>query len=162
MVQTPSMPDFKSISPKEAEDNYQFIITRRLLIRDFPWIKNVRLPDPDKLNKYSLIFLTFDVDPWEYAKLNPPAKVVWYVALHGKDKFRGQYWSPYFTSMFTKDSRDIAQEGVDKVERYIKQISTSQAIPPDLKLPSQRKFSIGDWYVDDNAIPDPEYTSKMD
>ena len=59
---------------EELLDNYEFKVGRRILIREYPWIKDVILKDPEDVNKYNLIF----VDNSLYHQLNGGAVIMIY------------------------------------------------------------------------------------
>ena len=50
------------MTPEQLENNYEFKVVRRALMREYPWIKDVTFK-PSELEKYNLIFLDLIVDP---------------------------------------------------------------------------------------------------
>ena len=128
---------------EELLDNYEFKVGRRILIREYPWIKDVILKDPEDVNKYNLIFVDVIINPFELAQ-----EKGWRLASYVVRSIeRGDYfWSPYLTTYFT----DIGEEGRDMVrrmEKTLEDLHKSPAIPLEMRLPGHRKLNIGSWYT---------------
>lgn len=154
------MSEYIHMTPEELKNNYQFIITRRLLMKDFPWIKNV-LPPDDDINKYGLIFLNLIVDPYELAK-ERDWRVAWFIKSYLQPGLmRGTFWSPYLSTMFASGSEGASSE-TRELESYMNKIASSPAIPQDIKLPRGRKFSVGKVIMDPNSTYLREYDEDPD
>ena len=55
-----------TMTEEELYDNYEFKVTKRALMREFPFIKNVYVKDPATIDQYkSFIFLDADINPYE-------------------------------------------------------------------------------------------------
>lgn len=141
------MADFQHVTHEEINELYHFRVLKKILMRTYPWIKDVRLPE--KINKYSLIFLDIVVDPWELAK-EKDWTVKFYIEMRGFD------WSPYLSTFFTQGQppRDLVQD----IQKVIDKVQKSPAIPQDMKLPKSRKFEVGTWIISPSSVPLPEYT----
>ena len=128
---------------EELIDNYEFKVGRRILIREYPWIKDVVLKDPEDVNKYNLIFVDVIINPFELSQ-----EKGWRLASYVVRSIeRGDnFWSPYLTTYFT----DIGEEGRDMVrrmEKTLEDLHRSPAIPQEMRLPGHRKLNIGSWYT---------------
>lgn len=141
------MADFQHVTHEEINELYHFTVLKKVLMRTYPWIKDVRLPE--KINKYSLIFLDIVVDPWELAK-EKDWTVKFYIEMRGFD------WSPYLSTFFiqSQEVRDLVQD----IQKVIDKVQKSPAIPQDMKIPKSRKFELGTWIISQTSIPLPEYT----
>jgi hypothetical protein len=112
-------------------------------MKQYPWIKDITV-DPDQLAKYNLIFLNFDIDPailaeemgWE---LNSWVKT----ALDKGEMYNGLYLSLFFRDLGFDDTKFITNE----MEKTFRDINRSPALPHDLKLKGERRFSVGDFVM---------------
>ncbi len=62
------MPAENQITYEELMDNYEFKVSKKMLMREYPWIKDVTYKNPEDINKYNLIFIDIVVDPYELAE----------------------------------------------------------------------------------------------
>jgi hypothetical protein len=128
---------------EELYNNYEFKVVKRALMKQYPWIKDITV-DPDQLAKYNLIFLNFDIDPailaeemgWE---LNSWVKT----ALDKGEMYNGLYLSLFFRDLGFDDTKFITNE----MEKTFRDINRSPALPHDLKLKGERRFSVGDFVM---------------
>ena len=131
------------ITYDELLDNYEFKVGKRILTREYPWIKDVYMRNPDDVNKYNLIFMDIIFDPFQLAEQEG-----WRMASYVVRSIeRGdEFWSPYLSTFYSSnadDARDLVQE-IDKV---LIGVHKSPAIPQDLKLPDTRKLNVGSFHV---------------
>ena len=127
---------------EELMDNYEFKVGRRILIREYPWIKDVVIKE-DEINKYNLIFVDVIIDPFELAQ-----EKGWRLASYiVRSIERGDdFWSPYLTTYFTNIG-DEARDKVRGMEQTLEDLHKSPAIPSEMRLPGHRKLNIGSWYT---------------
>ena len=108
-------------------DNYEYKVVKRLLKKEYPWIKDVVVKDDnDEINKYNLIFLDVTIDPYELGRQED-----WTVSkyLDRSINEEGEYWSPYL-SMFYKDvSWEDAKPLQDGINKSLESIHTSPSPP---------------------------------
>jgi hypothetical protein len=132
------------ITYEEFLDNYEFKVAKRILLREYPWIKDVRYLNPDDINKWNLIFVDIFINPYELSE-QEGWTVANYVTLSIE---RGEeFWSPYLTTFFTKSIGEEGREMVIEMETTLEDIHKSSAIPADMKLPGHRKLNIGTWHT---------------
>jgi hypothetical protein len=145
------MPSDNPITYEEFLDNYEFKVAKRILLREYPWIKDVRYLDPDDINKWNLIFVDIFINPYELSE-QEGWTVANYVTLSIE---RGEeFWSPYLTTFFTKSIGEEGREMVIEMEKTLEDIHKSSAIPQEMKLPGDRKLNIGTWHtVEGLTIP---------
>lgn len=129
-----------NMTEDELKNNYEFKITKKVLLREFPWIKDVQVRGD--INQYNLIFLDIYLNPYDLQKLYG-----WPFMWYGPKVLReGQYFSPHISTIFDipyEEGRPV----VDAIEKTIDAIHNSPAIPRDLKLPGTRSFSVGSYYM---------------
>ena len=143
---------------EELIDNYEYKIAKKLLLREYLWIKDVVIRE-DEINKYNLIFLDITIDPYELGRQED-----WTVTryLERSINEQGEYWSPYL-SMFYKDvSWEDAKPLQDGINKSLESIHTSPALPTDLRLPGTRKFQVGSWYAYPTSITPEDTTNNLD
>jgi len=128
---------------EELIDNYEFKVGRRILIREYPWIKDVVVKTPEDVNRYNLIFVDIIIDPFELAQ-----EKGWRLANYiVRSIERGDdFWSPYLSTYFTGIG-DEAREMVRGMEETLENLHKSPAIPQEMRLPGHRKLNIGSWFV---------------
>lgn len=142
----------------EIVNSYEFKLTEKILKREYPWIKGISINESD-LDKYALLFLDITIDPYELAKEND-WKILWYNVSKIRDN--ESFTSPYLSTIYDvsyEEQKDISQE----IESLMQDVKKSPAVPIDLKLPSDRKFVIGNYKVPTNVSRPPdseEYEQK--
>lgn len=135
------------MTEQELNDNYEYKVTKRALLREFPFIKDVFIKHPDEIDKYSsIIFIDFIIDPYIMThmlgvKLD---KVVDRYLRSGQP-----YWSPFLSSYFA--DRDDVDEPLREMKNLMRGIHESTAIPSELKL--DRKLDSGSWYSYPESVP---------
>jgi hypothetical protein len=135
------------MTEQELNDNYEYKVTKRALLREFPFIKDVFFKDPNDIERYSsMIFMDLVIDPYVLGHMfgAKMCKIV--------DRFlrRGEsYWSPYLSSFFT--NREDIEEIKEEISKLLIGIHNSTAIPPELKL--GKKLDIGAWHAYPDSVP---------
>jgi hypothetical protein len=134
---------------EELYNNYEFKVVKRALMKQYPWIKDVTV-DPEQLTKYNLIFLNFDIDPamlaeemgWE---LNSWVKEAYEVG----EMYHGLYLSLFFRGLGFDDTKFI----INDMEKTFRDINRSPALPEDLKIKGERRFTVGDFIMNRGGKP---------
>ena len=131
------------ITYDELLDNYEFKVGKRILTREYPWIKDVYMRNPDDVNKYNLIFMDIIFDPFQLAEQEG-----WRMASYVVRSIeRGDdFWSPYLSTFYSSHPDD-ARALVQKIDKSLEDLHKSPAIPQDLKLPATRKLNVGSFHV---------------
>jgi hypothetical protein len=136
---------------EELYNNYEFKVIRKAIMREFPWIKDVSVT-PENLEKYNLIFVDFDIDPIKLGeemgwKLTPWVKT----AFENDKEYHGMYLSLFFQNIDQghEDVRKITQGIID----LMNSVGKSPAFPPELRLKGDRKFVIGDFFLNKGSEP---------
>lgn len=122
------------MTKEELENNYEYKVTKKALMREFPFIKNVTTPDEDDIKrwKYS-IYLELVVDPYILGQMYNIH--VWNLVTRSLQ--RGEdYWSPYLNTFF-KDAAEEIGELTREMGTLMNGIHKSVAIPSELKLDKQ-------------------------
>ena len=148
------------VTPTEVENNYEYKLMKKVLRQEFPWIKDVSVPNDEEINKYNLIFLDIVIDPYILQKeiglplerwmkryfKDPPSNTRYAKAPY-------IYSSSYLSTMFSGD-RDITRELQDKVDATMKSVGRSAAIPEDLKIQKGRSFASGEYFIPVLEMPE--------
>ena len=138
------MPSDHPMTYEEFLDNYEFKVAKRILTREYPWIKDVRFLHPDDINKWNLIFVDIFIDPFELSELKGWTLAPYVISSVERGE---EFWSPYLTTFFTKSIGDDARMMVVEMELTLEDIHKSSAIPQEMKLPGHRKLNIGSWHT---------------
>jgi hypothetical protein len=139
---------------EELENNYTYKIIRKVLMREFPWIKDVQVDAPRLKDFRYVIFLDIYIDPYELGK-----KWGWEVSkwIEGYIERNEPYESTVLSPFFVGSTDDMGiQKGI--LEKTIKGVQDSPAIPPDMRIPtSEARLIVGSFFTADNiTIPEPE------
>ena len=131
---------------QEIQDNYTYKIVRKVLTREFPWIKDVQLDIPGVGKFEYVVFLNIFIDPYELGKERE-----WDVSRWVDSSVRNheEYYSSILSLFFvgsTEDMRDATQE----INNTIRVTQDSPAIPEDMRLPSDKRLMVGSYHLMDN------------
>jgi hypothetical protein len=142
------------MTTQEIENNYTYKVIRKVLMREYPWIKDVQLDTSRMVNFKYVIFLDLFIDPYELGKEHD-----WTVARWIETSIKNN--EPYdstMLSLFFVGSTDDMREQKEHVNKTISDVQESPAIPPDMRLPtSEVRLLIGSFFTADNiTIPEPE------
>ena len=137
-----------TMTEEELYDNYEFKVTKRALMREFPFIKNVYVKDSATIDQYnSFIFLDADINPYELSHMYG-LKVDKLVEKYLR---RGEpYWGPYLSLFITggvEDTWPIKKA----IGELIDGIHKSPAIPQELKL--DRELEIKSYHANPDTLP---------
>lgn len=140
---------------EELKDNYEYKIAKKMLLREYPWIKELVIRE-DEINKWNLIFLDIIIDPYELGRQKnwTPAKY-----LERMIKDNGEYWSPYLSTFYKDASFEDTRLLQKDIDKSLESIHSSPALPTELRLPGTRKFQVGSWYAYPTSIT-PEDTTQ--
>ena len=142
------------MTQEEIENNYTYKVVKKVLTREYPWIKDVQLDVPRLENFTYVIFLDIFIDPYVLGKEHG-----WEVARWIESSIkRNEPYESMSLSLFFNGSMDKMRELKDEVNKTIGDIQESPAIPPEMRLPtSQARLVIGSFFIaDDITIPEPE------
>ena len=142
------------MTAEQVENNYTYKVIRKVLMREYPWIKDVQLDVPRLENFKYVIFLDIFIDPYVLGKEHD-----WKVARWIESSIRNN--EPYEStslSLFFNGSMDEMRELKTEVEKTIGDVQQSPAIPPEMRLPtSESRLMVGSFFTSDNiTIPEPE------
>ena len=143
----------EQLTHEELLNNYEFKIVKKMLLREYPWIKDVKIGNPDEINKWNLIFVDLFIDPYELERTYG-WRIAWYITSRLRDS--GEFWSPYLTTFLRNPTdADEARDLVYKMNDDMADVHKSPALPVDLRLPGTRKIQIGSFYTSpDITIPE--------
>jgi hypothetical protein len=142
----PSWPSDKTyvthrLSPEELYDVYTFKLLKRVLKKRFPWIKDVFVRQED-LEKYNLIFLNFNIDPYEFAKkYNYEVKDMFKISI--KDQYLDISHPHLLTDMTYEEWSSIRQQMKGAINDVIK----NPSVPQEYRIPGDRGVDIGTFTI---------------
>ena len=137
------------MTQEDLENNYEYKVARRALMREFPWIKDVTF-DPNELDTYNLIFLNLSVDPVKMGE-----QYDWEMTRWVKDAWeKGQRYSGNYPSLLFKVSYEVGRDTVSTpINRMFEEIHSSPALPEEMRLPRGRTFAVGSFIVNPDGEP---------
>ena len=127
------------MTKEEVSNNYEFKLVKRMMMRDYPWIKDVQ-PAGDEEEEYRTIaFLDVLIDPYELGEQKgwEIASYVEYIC-----KFSGTFMSPYLATFF-QGLNNEAYRVEKEIESKIEDIHGSVAIPQEYRF--KKKLSPSEW-----------------
>ena len=141
---------FIIMTQEEVENNYTYKIIRKVLMREYQWIKDVQVDVPG-LEKFEYaLFLDVYINPYELGEERGYNVARWIEsAIRNKEDYYTSVITMYFDGS-SEEMRAITQE----VNDTITATQNSPAIPVDLRLPSDKRFMVGSYHLTDNiTIP---------
>ena len=147
------------MTQQEIENNYTYKVVRKVLMREYPWIKDVRLDIPRLENFTYVIFLDLFIDPYVLGK-----EYDWKVSRWTESFIkRNEPCESMSLSLFFNGSTDEMRELKNEVSKTIEDVQQSPAIPQDMRLPtSQARLMIGSFFTaDDITIPEPDEDTTL-
>ena len=140
------------ITLEELNNNYEYKVIKKVIMREFPWVKDVTILNPDTINNYNILFVDFVINPIELQQeMGWP--IMWYVL--DSIVSRGEMTGPFLSSFFKIDYRP-SQDIANKIEKVMASVHESPALPEDLKIPEDRSWGIGVWRVTKDTLVSPE------
>ena len=138
------------MTQQEIENNYTYKIVRKVLMREFPWIKDVQLDIPGLEKFQYVIFLDIFMNPYELAEDRDFKVGNWIEsAIRNKEDYDTSVITMYFEGS-TDEMREVTQE----INDTISATQNSPAIPVDMRLPESKRFMVGTYHLtDDITIP---------
>jgi len=137
------------MTAQELNDNYEYKITKRALIKEFPFVKDVSVKE-EAINKWStIIYIDLIIDPFAFAQQY--GFRVWGPIINALK--RGEnYRSPYISIFIGNDDRVELASPVNKaMEELMYGIHKSPAIPHELKL--GKELVIGTFTATPSSLP---------
>ena len=135
---------------EQLENNYEYKVTKKALMREFPFIKDVYVKDDNDVDKWRAItYLDVIIDPFVFA--HQYGFRVWGPIINALR--RGEsYMSPYLSLFIGDDDRTELAYPVNKaMEELMDGIHRSPAIPHELKLGKQLK--LGSFTATPSSLP---------
>jgi len=126
---------------EEIYNNYEFKVVKRALMNQFPWIKDITV-DQEQLDRYNIVFLNFDIDVTMLGEEYEWTLTPWVLRASKENKrYHGMYLGLFFQSVGYDETKHI----IEDIEKTIKDINKSPALPSELKMKGDRRFSVGDF-----------------
>ena len=138
------------MTAQEIQDNFTYKIVRKVLLREFPWIKDVQLNIQDLERFVHVIFLDVYINPYILGEERGFEVANWIESsIRNKEDYDTSVITMYFNGS-SDEMRAVTQEVNDTIEAT----QNSPAIPPDLRLPEDKRFMVGSYHLTDNiTIP---------
>jgi len=140
------------MTQQEIENNYTYKIVRKVLMREFPWIKDVQLDVPGLEKFQYVLFLNIYMNPYELGEERDFKVAKWIEqAIRNNEDYNTSVITMYFEGS-SDEMREVTQELNDTISAT----QNSPAIPVDLRLPENKRFMVGSYHLtDDITIPIP-------
>jgi hypothetical protein len=137
------------MTPEELQNNYEYKVVRRALMKEYPWIKDVTFT-PEELDQYNLIFLNLIVDPAKMGEQYGWEMNTWVKRAYEE----GQMYRGNYPSLLFKITYEVGRDEInDPITRMFEEIHSSPALPEDMRLPRGRVFQVGSFIVNPDGEP---------
>ena len=135
---------------EELENNYEYKVTKKALMREFPFIKDVYVKDDNDIDKWSSnIYLDLIIDPFAFA--HQYGFRVWGSVINYLKRGE-EYMSPYISIFIGDDDRVELASPINKaMEELMDGVHKSPAIPYELKL--GKKLHVGTFTATPSSLP---------
>jgi hypothetical protein len=134
------MAHFRELTKEQLDNNYEYKVVKKLLMREFPFIKSIDVNE-DKLNEYSIISLDLTIDHQmitdEYG---------WELTSWAKASLdRNEPYEALLLSIMFDATREMVKRSVETpMDKIIDHTHKSTHIPDNLKLKG-RSFMVGEY-----------------
>ena len=119
------------LTPEELNDNYEYKITKKGLLREFPFIVDVLDTNEEDFTKYeSVVFVTLVIDP--YVLANMFGVKVWDGITRAFK--RGDDFDSPTLSIFLENSIDLGIKIRQSIDDFTDSIHSSRAIPDEYRM----------------------------
>jgi hypothetical protein len=135
---------------EEFENNYEYKVTKKALMREFPFIKDVFVKEDEDINKWSAtIYLDLIIDPFSFA--HQYGFRVWGPIINALK--RGEPYMSLYLSLFIGDNDrvELASPITKAMEELMVGIHRSPAIPQELKL--KKILWVGSFTATPSSLP---------
>ena len=135
---------------EQLENNYEYKVTKKALMREFPFVKDVYVKDDNDIDKWNrTVYLDLIVDPFAFA--HQYGFRVWGPIINALK--RGEdYMSPYLSLFIGDPDRvELASPINRAMEELMDGIHKSPAIPHELKL--GKTLNIGTFTATPSSLP---------
>jgi hypothetical protein len=131
------------LTSEQLENNYEYKVVKKMIKKEYPWVIDVIPPSEKDLNEYNLIFLDLVIDPYILQE-EKEWPIIYYIIYNLKHygTYKGTYLSVIFDVSY-RESQDVIEEMITLAQG----VKKSPALPKDLKLPENRRFSIGSFII---------------
>ena len=135
---------------EQLENNYEYKVTKKALMREFPFVKDVYVKDDNDIDKWrGTVYLDLIIDPFAFA--HQYGFRVWGPIINALKRGE-EYMSPYLSLFIGTDDRVELASPVNKaMEELMNGIHRSPAIPHELKL--SKTLNIGTFTATPSSLP---------
>ena len=135
---------------EELENNYEYKVTKKALLREFPFVKDVFVKDDESINRFkSVIYIDLIINP--YILGHQYGLRVWGPITNALK--RGEdYMSPYLSLFIGNPDRVELASPINKaMDELVSAVHKSPAIPNELKL--NKELRLGSFTATPSSLP---------
>ena len=127
--------------PEDIYNVYAFKLLKKVLKREFPWIKDIFVRQED-LDLYTTIFLNFEFDPTEFSETYGFDTKPWIQEMIDEGKYLDWSYPNLINDMDYEQYKKVR----DGIRRTIKDVSENPALPYEFKF-DNRVIDLGTWHI---------------
>lgn len=121
------------MTKEELYNNYQFKVSKRIIMNEFPFVKDIVVMDEEYINRYRYnLYVDLIIDPYLMADMY--GLTVWSAVIRAHK--RGEpYWSTALSVFIDEEDRiELTKPIVRRMEEIFDSVKNSEALPNELKL----------------------------
>jgi hypothetical protein len=144
------------MTKEEIENTYEFKIMKKVVMKEFPFIKDVFISEDDnkQLNEYKYIYsISAKIDP--FIMTNLYGGQVWSLVIDMMRK-NGYYSSIFLTTFVRPEDRDPISKISNELKSLVWSIHNTETLPREFKL--DKHIQLDTFIADKSSIP-PLYRS---
>lgn len=121
------------MTKEELYNNYQFKVSKRIIMNEFPFVKDIVVMDEEYINRYRYnLYVDLIIDPYLMADMY--GLTVWSAVIRAHK--RGEpYWSTALSVFIDEEDRiERVSPIIRRIEQIFDSVKNSEALPNELKL----------------------------
>ena len=137
------------MTKEELENNYEYKVAKKALLREFPFVVDVMFRDDEDINKWRYnIYLQIVINPYILSTAYGYSVFRWVTTALKRGE---PYWSTYLSLFVDANHGDDMRKLQAKMEEVLDGIHTTTALPPEYKLDKQ--LMVGSFIAYPDSLP---------
>jgi hypothetical protein len=152
------MKDFEKITYEEFKNNKMVKFAEKYMKKKYPWVTRLDADHPNEINQYRAIFVRVFVDPFKLVEWTGLEKSEYFEFFldRGERGLEILLQDPFhyiFTIVkFPDEDYDQGGNFNEKINDALEELSISDIIPDEYRLPKDRYLLFGKYQIDPNTL----------
>ncbi len=137
------------MTKEELENNYEYKVAKKVLLREFPFVKDVTVTNDEDINKWTYnLYLQIVINPYILSTAYGYPVFRWVTTALKRGE---PYWSTYLSLFVDANHRDDMRKLQTKMEEILDGIHHTTALPSEYKLDKQ--LMVGSFIAYPDTLP---------